>query len=148
MKIVELVETLKRQGIHILVDGDSLRLRAPIGREPSPEVLDRLRRERPAILAYLHRRSASEREEETYSTLVEATLTETCKTGYPPGMIGWLEQECPDLYEELTCHLPDLISRLWAAHAPLGEFQPIVASWLIVREKACALFGEFEASRK
>ncbi len=53
-----------------------------------------------------------------YQVRVQAALQATCRHDYPAGMILWLEKGDPALYEELTSRLPDLIQRLWSAHAP------------------------------
>lgn len=77
-----------------------------------------------------------------YHARVEAALQAVCRPDYPIGMVPWLEQGNPALYENLTSHLPDLIHRLWEAHAPLEEFQRVVDEWLATHRRACDFYRE------
>ncbi len=77
-----------------------------------------------------------------YHARVETALGVICRPDYPPGMILWLETADSDLYDRLTCRLPNLISGLWNAHAPLNEFQTVVDEWLNSHERACTLFRD------
>jgi hypothetical protein len=150
MEIAELVESLEGQGASLTVDGDRVLLRAPAGREPCPEVLERLRRERHALVVYLRDRAtfapqrSPQTAEQDYHARVEAALEAICRPDYLPGMILWLEKVDPGLYDRLTCTLPDQISRLWNAHAPLYEFQGVVDEWLASHSRACSLFKSRE----
>jgi hypothetical protein len=85
-----------------------------------------------------------ERADAAYHASVEAALDTICHPEYPSGMILWLETVDPGLYDRLTCALPDLISRLWKAHAPLDEFQRVVDEWLATHRRACSLFKSQE----
>jgi hypothetical protein len=78
--------------------------------------------------------------EQGYHTRVEAALEAICRPDYPTGMILWLEKADPTLYDNLTRRLPDLISQLWNAHAPLNEFERVVNEWLKAHHCACSLF--------
>jgi hypothetical protein len=78
--------------------------------------------------------------EADYHAAVEAALKAICRPDYEPGMILWLEKADPGLYDRLTCRLPDLISLLWNAHAPLGEFQRVVDEWLATHTRAYSMF--------
>jgi acetoacetate decarboxylase len=77
-----------------------------------------------------------------YHARVEATLQAVCRPDYQAGIIPWLEQGNPALYEDLTSRLPDLIHRLWEAQAPLEEFQRVVDEWLAAHRRACDLYHE------
>lgn len=58
----------------------------------------------------------------------------------PIGMIPWLGERHPTLYDELTARLPDEIHRLWAEKAPLEEFERILSIWLEAHRTACELY--------
>jgi hypothetical protein len=75
-----------------------------------------------------------------YHARVEGVLDAICRPDYSPGMILWLGRADPGLYERLTFSLPDRISCLWNAHAPLNEFQSVVDEWLAAHRRACSLF--------
>ena len=57
MSIDALVEQLERNGVTLIPLGDQLKLRAPADRVPKPEVIEILRQQKAALLAYLRTRS-------------------------------------------------------------------------------------------
>lgn len=59
MKIAELVAELEGAGTEVTVAGERVVLRASAECVPPPEVVARLRQEKPALLAYLRQREAS-----------------------------------------------------------------------------------------
>src|SRR3989442_273110 len=141
MTVEMLVAELEQAGVHLKAEDGKLKLEAPTDRVPSQETIAKLRENKLAILEYLRRRERIERESDAdYHARVEAALQATCRADYPAGMVGWLENGDPALYEDLTIRLPDLIHRLWEAHAPLDEFQHIVDAWLAAHERACVLY--------
>ena len=72
-----------------------------------------------------------------YHASVEARLRAVCRLDYQAGMIPCLQKGDPALYEELTSRLPDFIHKLWAARAPLEEFEHVVNAWLDAHRRAC-----------
>lgn len=88
--------------------------------------------------------AGAERADAGYHASVEAALDTVCRPDYPPGMVLWLESAAPELYDRLTCSLPNLISGLWNAHAPLEKFQTVVDEWLETHSRACSLFKSYE----
>lgn len=76
-----------------------------------------------------------------YQQRLREVLLQTAKPDYPAGMVHWLETGNPRLYEEITGRLPDLIHCLWAARAPIEEFQRVVDQWLAAHRGACSLFS-------
>ena len=78
MEIAKLVEQLEGQGVTLNFEGDRVRLRAPADHAPSPEVLESLRREKQALLAYLRARST-----------VELKITQKVSDARPQGPSGW-----------------------------------------------------------
>lgn len=75
-----------------------------------------------------------------YSARMQAALAAISRPDYPAGMIPWLGEAHPDLYDELTVRLPDLIHRFWEARAPLAEFDAILARLVEVHRQACELY--------
>jgi hypothetical protein len=57
-------------------------------------------------------------------------------------MMRWLETVHARSYDDLVQRLPDLIHTLWAAHAPVQEFQSVVTEWLQIHRRACDLYRE------
>ena len=56
MEIAALVAQLEAQGASLDLNGEKVRLRAPADHAPSPEVLEMLRREKQALVAFLRER--------------------------------------------------------------------------------------------
>lgn len=73
-----------------------------------------------------------------YQELVRATLAKV--SDQPVGMVPWLEQNRPMLYEEFAVNLPDKIHRLWEGRAPLVEFEQILDQWLEVLRRCCEAY--------
>jgi hypothetical protein len=73
-----------------------------------------------------------------YQELVRATLAKV--SDQPFGMVPWLKENLPMLYEELTTQLPDEIHRLWEGRAPLVEFKRILDLWLEAHRASCEVY--------
>jgi hypothetical protein len=81
-----------------------------------------------------------------YQCLARSALAKICRPDYPAGMIPWLGENHPSLYAELTTNLPDEIHRLWAARAPLDEFERTLGLWLEAHRTSCELYRIAHAS--
>jgi hypothetical protein len=53
-----------------------------------------------------------------YGWRAHLALDAICATPAPEGLIAWLRERSPSLYEKLTRDLPNEISRAWDAHIP------------------------------
>ena len=73
-----------------------------------------------------------------YQELVRATLAKA--SDQPVGMVPWLRQNRPMLYDKLAVQLPDKIHRLWKERAPLVEFERILDLWLEAHRTGCKMF--------
>lgn len=67
-------------------------------------------------------------------------MRELNRPDYPQGMIPWLAGANPWLYAELTERLPENIKRLWEAHAPLEQFEKVLADLVDAHRRACAIY--------
>jgi hypothetical protein len=83
---------------------------------------------------------ANETRDSDYSVRFTNALRGICSPDYPAGMIPWLRIHYPTLYDELTNRLPDQIHQLWTEHAPLGQFDRVLATWSDTHRKACELY--------
>jgi hypothetical protein len=92
----------------------------------------------------------SEIREETiansYRELVCATLAKV--TDQRVGMVPWLRQNRPMLYEKLAVQLPDKIHLLWEERAPLVEFERILDLWLEAHRASREAYLEASACRR
>jgi hypothetical protein len=75
-----------------------------------------------------------------YQEHARASLARICRPDYPAGLIPWLGEKHPPLYEELTARLPDEIHRLWVERASLEQFDRILGLWLEAHRTACELY--------
>src|SRR5215471_10514555 len=73
-----------------------------------------------------------------YQDLARAALAKV--TDQPVGMVSWLRQNHPALYDELIVGIPDEIHRLWNGRAPLDEFQHILDLWLEAHRTGCEVY--------
>ena len=81
-----------------------------------------------------------------YQELVRATLAKV--SDQPVGIVPWLEQNRPTLYEELAVTLFDKIHRLWEGRAPLVEFERILNLWLETYRTGCEMYRGGCAGRR
>jgi hypothetical protein len=75
-----------------------------------------------------------------YQDLARAALERICLPDYPAGLIPWLGEHHPPLYDQLTACLPDEIHRLWAERAPMEEFERLLDLWLVAHQTSCELY--------
>lgn len=75
-----------------------------------------------------------------YAARVQAALAQIDRSEYPAGMVQWLETVSPRHYAELTERLPDEMHRLWSAHAPLAQFEVVLARLVEIHQEACAIY--------
>jgi hypothetical protein len=137
----EILTELQRRGVIVAIEGDTLCLKPR--RALDNTLLARVRDEKLAILEVLRSGPATcpakaEIPESVYQERAQRTLREMC-LDYEEGTILWLESNAPLLYEAVTCHLPNKISELWSAHAPLEEFDAVLAELLEAHRQAVAL---------
>jgi hypothetical protein len=74
-----------------------------------------------------------------YAVRMRTALLDINQPDYPAGMIRWLESVHPDLYAELTSHLPDEIHRLWTERAPLERFETVLTRLTSLHRECCNL---------
>ena len=91
-----------------------------------------------AALPYEKNEINEKRVADPYQELVRATLAKV--SDQPFGMVPWLKENLPMLYEELTTQLPDEIHRLWEGRAPLVEFKRILDLWLEAHRASCEVY--------
>jgi hypothetical protein len=132
--LLQVVTRLEEGGGRLVLAGDRIRYSVPNGSPESQKLLAELRKHRERVMELLRQREAE------YHASVEAALDAICRPDYPPGMILWLESADAGLYNRLTRSLPNRISYLWNAHAPLDNFQTVVDEWLATHRRACSLF--------
>jgi hypothetical protein len=92
------------------------------------------------------RHSAELVESDPYARRVQAALQQISRPDYPAGMIIWLEEASPLLYDALTESLPDEIHHLWSEHAPLSQFEDSLRAIIETHQSACALYRTYLAA--
>jgi hypothetical protein len=86
-------------------------------------------------------------EDSAYSSRAQAALAQINRPDYPAGMIPWLGEAHPDLYDELTSRIPDEIDLAWKCQAPLAEFEAILARLVQTHRQACELYRAQQAAQ-
>lgn len=80
-----------------------------------------------------------------YAERMRAALRLINLPGYPVGIVRWLNTARPDIYEEVTSHLPDEIQRLWSERAPLSQFEAVLARLVSLHRHCCDLYRAAQA---
>jgi hypothetical protein len=62
---------------------------------------------------------------DVYGRRVQLALEAICQIPAPEGLVAWLADHAPDLYQRLTEELPDRISRAWDTRLPCDEFDAL-----------------------
>jgi hypothetical protein len=75
-----------------------------------------------------------------YEKRMQEALRQINAPDYPAGMMPWLDTVRPDLYAELTSHLPDEIQRLWSERAPLEQFEFVLVRLVSLHRQCCELY--------
>lgn len=82
-----------------------------------------------------------------YAERMRAALRDINPPDYPAEMIPWLGTAHPNFYAELTSRLPDEIHRVWNEHAPLEEFEIVLARLVSLHRQCCDLYRAAQTNR-
>ena len=140
MEVDTLIRKLECDGAVFELTGERLKLRAKRDRAPAPEELAQLQQHRTDVITFLSARAQSIEasalkaasamplfkpppESESRSHQLRELMRRICKQNCREGLITWLQQSRFDLYEELTCILPNEIDHLCERRAAPEVFQ-------------------------
>ncbi len=156
MRLETILGELERTGARFAIAGAQVKLRVPRQRMPSREILSLLHEHKAEIIAYLQSGDTPEEggasnsvppstieepaRDDPYGERVQAALRRLYQPSYRPGMISWLAEADPALYQELTEQLPDEIHRLSSSAAPEAQFESAITAWLTAHRGACSLY--------
>ena len=118
MEAQELIAQIEAAGGIFSLDGESIAYEVPSQVKP---LLAELRQQKADALRFLRERE--------YKARAERALQVICRHG-ASGLVPWLANHSPLLYDLLTCRLPDTISNLWNERAPLEDFDRVLNDWL------------------
>jgi len=76
-----------------------------------------------------------------YGRRAHAALDAICAIPSPEGMIVWLDEHSPSLYDRLTRDLPDEISRAWNSQIPLEAFDTLCCRLVDTFRSAAELYS-------
>lgn len=79
-------------------------------------------------------------EGDPYGERMRAALAQINRPDYPAGMIPWLGEAHPGLYDELTSRIPDEIDLAWKCQVPLAQFAIILARLVQTHRQARDLY--------
>jgi hypothetical protein len=99
----------------------------PESKEPVPrnEIIESVPSPEPAETAASVPTSVCGAYRDKYDRRVQLALEAICQIRATDGLIVWLADHSPDLYQRLTSDLPDRISRAWDDCIPYDEFDAI-----------------------
>ncbi len=78
-------------------------------------------------------------DDSTYASRAQPALAQINQPDYTGGMIPWLGDAHPELYDALTGRIPDEIDLARKCRAPLAEFDAILAQLVQTHRAACEL---------
>ena len=84
--------------------------------------------------------------DDPYGRRAHAALDAICATQAPEGLIVWLDEHSPSLYNRLTRDLPDEISRAWNARIPQEKFDTLCAGLVETYQRAAELYRSSKRS--
>lgn len=82
------------------------------------------------------------RYDDEYERRAQVAIDAVCATPAPEGLIVWLDENSPSLYDRLTRDLPDEISRAWNARIPLEKFDALCFAWVDTFRSAAKVYSD------
>jgi len=79
--------------------------------------------------------------DDAYGLRAQVAIDAICATQAPEGLIVWLDEHSPSLYERLTSVLPDEISRTWNARIRFEEFDALCCQWVKTFQRGAELYS-------
>ncbi len=155
MSIEGLVNQLEESGVRFRMDGDRVFFQPPAGHWLSPDMVQALRRQKPAVTRYLRARADKSveqemsREPDPFWKASEAAwkrLGELQHQDLPKAMT-WLRQSQPVAYRQLTHDWLERISFLWASRE-LTAFEEALETWVVLHVEVCATYKLVHALEK
>jgi len=159
MEVDTLIRKLERDGAVFELTSERVKLLAKSGRGPAPEELAQLKQHRAEVITFLSARAQTSEasavkpvsatphfkpsaENESHSHQLRDVMRRICKQTCREGLITWLQQSQFDLYEELTCILPNEIDRLCERQAAPGVLQATLERFFDAYTAAQDLYEE------
>jgi len=156
MSVSAVLNEVESAGIALRLDGEHIRISfpAPQQREDLAGHVAFLRAHRDEVAELLRVREAgdsreapyiwrTDRSSETrdyYGRSAHAAIEAICAIQAPEGLVVWLGEHSPVLYETLTCDLPNEISRAWNAEISFKEFDILCSRLVDTFQKAAELY--------
>lgn len=147
MSIEGLVNELEQSGVRFRMDGNRVFFQPPAGHWLSPDMVQALRRQKPAVIRYLRARAVKSVEEEMSrepdafwraSEVAWKRLGELQHQDLPKAM-AWLRQSQPVAYRQLTQDSLERISFLWGLRE-LAAFQQALDTWIVGHLEVCKIY--------
>jgi hypothetical protein len=156
MSVSAVLNEIESAGIALRLDGERIRLwfPEPEQREQFAEEIAFLRAHRGEVAEFLNGRDAVTRNQspyfwgadrngkprDYYGWRAHTALDAICAVPAPAGVIVWLGDHAPFLYQRLTSTLPDKISRAWNAHIAHESFSALCRELVDTYQRAVDLY--------
>jgi hypothetical protein len=135
-EVETLVLELVAAGIVFATNGERLVMKNLKACPVSDEVLGLLRQNKHTVSCFLRG--------PVYAEMARAALSRMHHQ-HVDGVIRWIEQERPDLYQHLMVVLFEKINEMWNAQAPVEQFQKMLEEFAQAHAKACAEYRAWQS---
>jgi hypothetical protein len=89
-----------------------------------------------------------QKHDDGYGRRAHDVLDAICAIQAPEGLIVWLDEHSPSLYDWLTQDLPDEVSRAWNSKIPLEAFDALCSDLVDTFRRAAELYRATEQLQK
>lgn len=158
MSVSAVLNAVEAAGIALRLEGEKIRIAfpAPQQREELAGHVAFLRAHRDEVAELLRVREEedsreapyiweTDRSSETcdyYGRSAHAAIDAICAIQAPEGLVVWLGEHSPVLYETLTCDLPNEISRAWNAQMSFQEFDALCSRLVETFQRAAEHYSD------
>jgi len=153
VSIEGLVNELEQSGVRFRMDGDRVFFQPPAGHWLSPDMVQALRRQKPAVIRYLRaradRRLVLEMKELTdpFWQAARPAGREIERLPHLAEAMEWLRDQQPQAHWQLTEYWIERLRDLWE-DGKLPEFQQALRVWVQLHVEVCGTFQLVRALQK
>jgi len=156
MSVSAVLNEVESAGIALRLDGEKIRISFPDSRQREELAghVAFLRAHRDELAEFLRVRAEGDSREapyiwgtdrisetrDDYGRRAHVAIEAICVIQAPEGLIVWLREHSPILYERLTCDLPNEISRAWNSQISFKDFDALCSRLVDTFQMAAELY--------
>lgn len=149
MNVEGMVKQLEQGGVSFLLNGDRVRLRAPVGGRLPPDMVQALRRQKTDVMKFLRERADRSMERDMKQLARDPFWRAARPAGrqieqlpHLPEAMVYLRDYDPEFYRLLTDDWLEKIRDLWEA-GRLPEFEKALDVWVTMHAELCKAYQRF-----